>query len=208
MSLEQLMSLAQTLKLSPTLLQSMSILQMNTQELSDYLNDLALENPVMEYTEAPSGQLSWEEFSHQVPWLGDAPAPTASGEGPAEPASAGETDSLALLVNQQLDRLHLTPPLLALCRYLAETLDDHGRLDPADLEGLTQAGVPTRRWKHYSPWTLPVWPPEAFPSAWRFSCAACPGSRSWPSGSATTWTCWPGGAIRFWPGSWDAAKPR
>ena len=75
MSLEQLMSLAQTLKLSPTLLQSMSILQMNTQELSDYLNDLALENPVMEYTEAPSGQLSWEEFSHQVPWLGDAPAP-------------------------------------------------------------------------------------------------------------------------------------
>ena len=58
MSLEQLMSLAQTLKLSPTLLQSMSILQMNTQELSDYLNDLALENPVMEYTEAPSGQLS------------------------------------------------------------------------------------------------------------------------------------------------------
>lgn len=142
MSLEQLMSLAQTLKLSPTLLQSMSILQMNTQELSDYLNDLALENPVMAYTEAPSDQLSWEEFSHQVPWLGDAPAPTASGEGPAEPASAGETDSLALLVNQQLDRLHLTPPLLALCRYLAETLDDHGRLDPADLEGLTQAGVP------------------------------------------------------------------
>ena len=110
MSLEQLMSLAQTLKLSPTLLQSMSILQMNTQELSDYLNDLALENPVMEYTEAPSGHLSWEEFSHQVPWLGDAPAPTASGEGPAEPTAAEETDSLALLVNQQLERLPLSPP--------------------------------------------------------------------------------------------------
>lgn len=45
---KQQLELAQVLKLSPTLLQSMGILQMTTLELADYLQDLALENPVME----------------------------------------------------------------------------------------------------------------------------------------------------------------
>ena len=54
MDQKQRLELAQVLKLSPSLLQSMGILQMTTLELADYLNDLALENPVME--EAPPGE--------------------------------------------------------------------------------------------------------------------------------------------------------
>ncbi len=62
----QTLELAQALKLSPTLLQSMNILQMTTLELSAYLKDLALENPVLEEQEGghflggvcPSGVLA------------------------------------------------------------------------------------------------------------------------------------------------------
>lgn len=143
MSFDQFLALAQTLKLSPTLLQSMHILQMNTQELSDYLHDLALENPAMEYDEGPGTGPSWEEFSSRVPWLADTPASTRTGEVPAEPGIAADaSDSLEVLLRDQLARLSLSPALLALCQYLADSLDPKGRLDPADLEGLAQAGVP------------------------------------------------------------------
>lgn len=141
MSFDQLLALAQTLKLSPTLLQSMHILQMNTQELSDYLNDLALENPAMEYDEAPGP--SWEDFSSRVPWLADTAASTGTGDLPADLGRAADaSDSLEVLLRDQLARLSLAPPLLALCQYLADSLGPKGRLDPEDLEGLTRAGVP------------------------------------------------------------------
>lgn len=143
MALDQLLRLAQTLNLSPSLLQSMHILQMNTQELSDYLNNMALENPAMEYDEGQGDGPSWEEFSSRIPWLADTPAPTYGGEAPAEAGSVpDQTDSLDLLLRDQLARLSLDPPLLALCQYLADNLDPKGRLDQSDLDGLARAGVP------------------------------------------------------------------
>lgn len=143
MALDQLLRLAQTLNLSPTLLQSMSILQMNTQELSDYLNDLAMENPAMEYDEGPGSGPSWEEFSSRVPWLSDSPSAGWEGDPPADVGTvADQSDSLEVLLRDQLTRLHLEPPLLALCQYLADSLDPKGRLDQADLDGLARAGVP------------------------------------------------------------------
>lgn len=138
-----LLQLSQALQLSPTLLQSMEILQQNTLELAQYLNNLALENPVLEYTEGRDSALSWEAFSQQVPWLKDTPAPGDPGTDPGGLAVTRNTeDSLSLLLGQQLDRLSLRPPLLALCQYLTELLDPHGRLDQEDLDGLTHAGVP------------------------------------------------------------------
>lgn len=135
----QTLELAQALKLSPTLLQSMNILQMTTLELSAYLKDLALENPVLEEQE---GGTSWEEFSHQVSWLADQPGPSG-GEAVGEPGRLDrETGSLSFLLEEQLDRLRLESKLLAVCRYLVGLLDDRGWLDPDDLAGLTAAGVP------------------------------------------------------------------
>lgn len=140
MSFDQLLRLAQTLQLSPTLLQSMKILQMNTQELSDYLSELALENPAMEYEEHRPEELSWEDFASRVPWLADAPG---LGEPPAELGQvSGESDSLGLFLRDQLERRGLPPPLLALCRYLADNLGPKGRLEQADLDDLARAGVP------------------------------------------------------------------
>ncbi|MDO4517256.1 MAG: RNA polymerase factor sigma-54 [Bacillota bacterium] len=143
MALDQLLRLAQTLNLSPALLQSMRILQMNTQELSDYLNDLAMENPAMEYDEGPGSGPSWEEFSSRVPWLADRPSAGWEGEPPADVGTvADRSDSLEVLLRDQLTRLHLEPPLLALCQYLADSLDPKGRLEQSDLDGLARAGVP------------------------------------------------------------------
>ena len=140
MSFDQLLRLAQTLQLSPTLLQSMKILQMNTQELSDYLSELAVENPAMEYEEHRPEELSWEDFASRVPWLADAPG---LGEPPAELGQvSGESDSLGLFLRDQLERRGLPPPLLALCRYLADNLGPKGRLEQADLDDLARAGVP------------------------------------------------------------------
>lgn len=135
----QTLELAQALKLSPTLLQSMNILQMTTLELSAYLKDLALENPVLEEQE---GGTSWEEFAHQVSWLADQPGPSG-GEAVGEPGRIDqETGYLSFLLEEQLDRLKLDQKILAVCRYLVGLLDDRGWLDPADLEGLMAAGVP------------------------------------------------------------------
>lgn len=138
---KQQLELAQVLKLSPTLLQSMGILQMTTLELADYLQDLALENPVMEETPG-ARETAWDAFASRVPWL--AGERIASG-GPAvgEPGRRDrEPESLAFFLAEQLDRQGLDQPLLAVCRYLVDLLDDHGRLDPEDLADLTQAGVP------------------------------------------------------------------
>ena len=138
---KQQLELAQVLKLSPTLLQSMGILQMTTLELEEYLQDLALENPVMEETPG-ARETAWDAFASRVPWL--AGERIASG-GPAvgEPGRRDrEPESLAFFLAEQLDRQGLDQPLLAVCRYLVDLLDDHGRLDPEDLADLTQAGVP------------------------------------------------------------------
>lgn len=138
---KQQLELAQVLKLSPTLLQSMGILQMTTLELEEYLQDLALENPVMEETPG-ARETAWDAFASRVPWL--AGERMASG-GPAvgEPGRRDrEPESLAFFLAEQLDRQGLDQPLLAVCRYLVDLLDDHGRLDPGDLADLTQAGVP------------------------------------------------------------------
>lgn len=141
MAFDQQLFLAQTLKLSPTLLQSMHILQMNTQELSDYLNDMVLENPAMEYDENPQ-QPSWTEFASRIPWLADNHAPGTHAEIAGDMGSVSDqTDSLELFLQDQLSRLALTPPLLALCQYLAADLDEHGRLDPSTLAELKKAGV-------------------------------------------------------------------
>ena len=98
MAFDQQLFLAQTLKLSPTLLQSMQILQMNTLELADYLNDIALENPAMEYDEGPR-QSTWDEFANRIPWLSNTHVPGSHSELSADVSSVpDQTDSLELFL--------------------------------------------------------------------------------------------------------------
>ena len=52
--------LRQELKLTPQLLQSMELLQMNSQELLDYLNQVSEENPLVEQTDLSSLHKAYE----------------------------------------------------------------------------------------------------------------------------------------------------
>lgn len=144
-SIAQTMHLAQTLKLSPTLLQSMKILQMNTVELSEYLNAIAEENPVLLREEPFDQQSSWHELTDKLHWLFDVPNPkfnSSDEERPDYGISPTHVDSLSLFLNDQLSRLKLPPQILALSKFLVDMLDERGYLNEDELEDLAQTGVP------------------------------------------------------------------
>lgn len=68
MGLELTMSQVQTL--SPQVIQSLEVLQMNTQELLDYVRELAMENPVVELTSAPAESIGVpSELAQRMEWL-------------------------------------------------------------------------------------------------------------------------------------------
>ena len=66
------LSLKQTLKLTPQMLQSMEVLQMSTQELADYIQDLVQMNPAAELTEPAAQGDESEEMWRRLQSLADA----------------------------------------------------------------------------------------------------------------------------------------
>lgn len=138
--------LRQQLKLTHQLLQSMEILQMNTQELTEFLQKAAEENPLLEQESPSSLADEYEELLRRASWLDSgAPAATFTHE-ERTPWERGRTDreldSLEAFLRDQLERLHLPKPLLALCEYLAELVDGDGYLAQEDLDGLRELSVP------------------------------------------------------------------
>ena len=138
--------LRQELKLTPQLLQSMEILQMNSQELLEYLGKISEENPLVEQEDAPALRSAYEELRQKASWIdGGLRGGTFVHEDagiPERGALDRETESLAAFLRDQLDRLRLPKPLLALTRYLAELVDGDGYLAQEDLDGLKQMKVP------------------------------------------------------------------
>jgi len=135
--------LRQTLKLTPQLMQSMELLQMNALELAEHLTQAAQENPLLE--EGPPLPDPYEQLRGKAAWLGSGPqrATFRHEEGAWEPGRPDrETESLASFLRDQLERLRLPPPLMALCQYLAELTDEEGYLSREDLEELERIGVP------------------------------------------------------------------
>lgn len=138
--------LRQQLKLSPQLLQSMEILQMNSQELLEYLGRLTEENPLLEPEDAPSLRDAYEELRQKASWIdgGVYGATFAHAENapPERGAADRELESLAAFLRDQLERRRLPKPLLALSKYIAEMVDEDGYLDDADLDGLRELKIP------------------------------------------------------------------
>lgn len=138
--------LRQQLKLSPQLLQSMEILQMNSQELLEYLGRLTEENPLLEQEEPASLRESYEELRQRASWIdggvyGATFAHTESAP-PEQGAADRNLESLAAFLRDQLERRRLPKPLLALSQYIAQLVDEDGYLDSADLEGLRELKIP------------------------------------------------------------------
>jgi len=137
--------LRQELKLTPQLLQSMEILQMNSQELLDYLNRMSEENPLLEQEES-AFRGAYEELRQKVSWIdgGLSGSTFAHGESSAPERGAVDRDltSLSAFLCDQLERLRLSKPLLALTKYMAELVDEDGYLLQEDLDGLLELKLP------------------------------------------------------------------
>ena len=137
--------LRQQLKLTPQLMQSMEVLQMNSQELLEYLGRLTEENPLLEREDVPDFRDAYQELRQKAVWIDTGiPGASFSHEGalPERGAVDRETESLAAFLRDQLERKRLPKPLLALGNYLAELVDEDGYLAEEDLEGLSELNIP------------------------------------------------------------------
>lgn len=138
--------LRQELKLTPQLLQSMEVLQMNAQELLEYLNRVTEENPVLEQEDSTTLRRSYEELRQKASWLDGGVYGATFTHDEAAYAERGavdrETESLSAFLCDQLDRKRLPKPLLALSKYMAELVDEDGYLATEDLAGLEELKIP------------------------------------------------------------------
>ncbi len=138
--------LRQELKLTPQLMQSMEVLQMNAQELLEYLGRVTEENPVLEQEDSADLRHSYEELRQKASWLDAGPsgATFAHDEStyPERGAVDREMESLSAFLIDQLERKRLPKPLLALTRYMAELVDEDGYLAAEDLNGLEDLKIP------------------------------------------------------------------
>lgn len=138
--------LRQELKLTPQLLQSMEILQMNSQELLEYLGRVTEENPLLEQEDSHDLRSAYEELRQKVSWIDGgvygATFTHEEGELPERGRLDRETESLSAFLCDQLDRRRLSRPLLALSKYIAELVDEDGYLTDEDMEGLLELKIP------------------------------------------------------------------
>lgn len=138
-SLEQ--KLRQELRLTPQMVQSMEVLQMNSQDLLEYIAKAAEENPVLEREEAAALFDEYRQLRSRAGWL-DAGVTPGSGVVPERGAVDRELESLSAFLRDQLERLGLERQLLALCRYLAELVDEDGYLQQEDMDSLRELELP------------------------------------------------------------------
>lgn len=127
--------LSQQLKLCPQLMQNMALLQMNVQDLREFLDRAVEENPLLERQEPADD--TFRALSAQNSWM------RSSADAPPEPgAEDRELNSREEFLNDQLSRLGLDSRFYALCTYLVGLLDDDGFLQEGDWAHLHQLGLP------------------------------------------------------------------
>lgn len=145
-------SVRQTVNITPQLLQSIRILQMNDQELVDYLDEISLENPTLEIEPNEVRQQEFAALCERFRWLNNMPGQSASSASGREDAddpfdyAVGccdpELENLEGFLRDQLDRLTLAREERAVCLHLASLVDSDGRLAQGDLDDLAARGVP------------------------------------------------------------------
>lgn len=138
--------LRQELKLTPQLMQSMEVLQMNSQELLEYIGKLTQENPLIEQEDSSDLRSAYEELRQKASWVDGGVYGASFTHGDNAMPERGEvdreTESLTAFLCDQLDRMHLAKPLLALSKYIANLVDDEGYLTDEDLEDLQDLKIP------------------------------------------------------------------
>ena len=139
MKLEQSQSLSQKLVLTQNMRQSLDCLQLSAPELSEYVQEIALSNPLLD-VQAPTYYET--QLPSEAPSEREAPevreADSWQGVSPGRGGDA-QTDFTAYLVREKTFRDHLNEQigqmklvddeLLRLCRFLIDCLDERGYLD-------------------------------------------------------------------------------
>ena len=212
------MTQKQELKLTPQMLQSMEILQMSTQELEAYLQELVQENPAAELSEPEERPDEGEELWRRMQSLADQDNQNrqyvAAEREELDPLArigtdGGLEDTLLLHLSRQLERSQAPTLVLRGAQFLAACLDEAGYLREK-VENLAQAaGLPAAVLEEGLSLLQTLDPARVTcPSAWSSSFGA--GGRRgppWPS-SRGGWSGWPGGSTGPSPRSWASAGRR
>lgn len=147
------MTQKQELKLTPQMLQSMEILQMSTQELEAYLQELVQENPAAELSEPEERPDEGEELWRRMQSLADQDNQNrqyvAAEREELDPLArvgtdGGLEDTLLLHLSRQLERSQAPTLVLRGAQFLAACLDEAGYLREK-VENLAQAAGTARR---------------------------------------------------------------
>lgn len=137
------LSVRQELHMTPQILQSMEILQMNAQELLDYLGRVVEENPLLERQEPAELQREYLQLRRQISWLNEMSRIADTADTYRETGGEDwERESLSAFLCDQLERLGLEERMLGLCCYLAELVDEDGYLSVEELSDVLKMGVP------------------------------------------------------------------
>ncbi|SFO96058.1 RNA polymerase, sigma 54 subunit, RpoN/SigL [Oscillibacter sp. PC13] len=137
MQLQQNLTQEQKLSLTQAVRQSLQCLQMSAMELSDYLQEAALSNPLLEVEDTPQGQVDLEAAERggdaeliaerQGEWSIWDRSPV---EGKDFTAYISHAISYTEYLDSQLNVMpNLDPSMLALCHYLVGCLNSAGYLD-------------------------------------------------------------------------------
>ena len=152
MQLEQRQTLSQKLVLTQTMRQSLDCLQLSAPELAEYVQEVALSNPLLDVqsptyyeTELPSEAAPAEREPLEVRETGSWRGVTSSGMEDVQDFTAFLTrektfrDHLTEVIDLEKEIAHLTEQigqmklvddeLLRLCRFLIDCLDERGYLD-------------------------------------------------------------------------------
>jgi len=139
------------LQLNPQLIQSMSVLCMNSAELEDYIDRLYKENPCIERTEISLSGEMMEILSRYRDPRRTSAVSKASGDYAGGPVNVSEAsrryvdefiESFSYTVKSQLEALHLDQRLDAVCKYLADLLEDNGWLLRESIDSVRKLGIP------------------------------------------------------------------
>ena len=133
------MSLKQSQSLSPQMMQSMEILQMGSQELLEYIQETAQENPVLEMDEKYDRADEFDVLRRKLEWLESTDVQNRyyhqqDAEDDTDPISNYGTveegeENLYFYVLSQLKMLELEPETMEAAEFLVESLNQNGWLD-------------------------------------------------------------------------------
>ncbi|MGI5970756.1 MAG: RNA polymerase factor sigma-54 [Oscillospiraceae bacterium] len=137
----------QAMTLSPRIIQSIEILQMGNDELLEYIESLAQENPVIELEHGFEYEFSL--FKRKLNWFEAADiqnlsyyiSDTEEQAGDSPRAGINDDEDLRDFVRTQLHMLKLDKEVLAAAEYVVESLDGRGYFNEDETELAKAAGI-------------------------------------------------------------------